>query len=233
MDVVPRAFTAVPTPVYSNFIAVPTPGPNKLYSDFTMQNLIPPEGRSEILETDHMCKETQRTRNVTKYSPRLQTSPASKILLRHQENGHATLRYIDDPGFPPRRPSPGTVWVYGTSDSEPDDTLTKIYGVWDKDGTGGDGRGVLLAEAPFDDGKCYQGNYGEESKRRQALPQRAHVGDEGNDLWCGTEVSLPSNLASDTIYTLYWVWSFPILLNETHPAWKQQIYTTCIDIEVV
>lgn len=73
-----------------------------------------------------------------------------------------------------------------------------MYGKWTKDGTGGDKKGILLAEAPFDDGKCYQANGSKESWRRRALPQRRHTDKEESDLWCGVEVTLPPNLVSGT-----------------------------------
>lgn len=198
-----------------------------------MQNLIPPAGRSEITESDLICKSTQQSSNVTMYSPMLQATPESSIVLRYQENGHVTLRERDDTGTVPTKPTSGTVWVYGTNESAPQDTLANIHGFWDREGTGGDRRGVLLAAGPFDDGTCYQVNDSEESARRQTLPQREHTEREGRDLWCGIELSLPSELVAGSIYTLYWVWEWPTLLNETPQQWKQEDYTTCIDIEIV
>lgn len=219
--------------VVPRVLAFSTPGPNPAFNDFAMQNLIPPNGRSEILATDNICKSTQRKPNVTDYSPMLQISASSKLLLRYQENGHVTLRYRDDGASLPRKPTAGTVWVYGTNRSSQDDKIMSIHGVWNKDGTGGDGRGILLAEAPFDDGECYQVNESEESVRRQALPQRRHTEREGRDLWCGIALRLPSDLQAGTNYTLYWVWSWPTLLNEQPQQWEQEIYTSCMDIEIL
>lgn len=198
-----------------------------------MQNLIPPAGRLEVIETVLICKSTQQTENVTAYSPTLQAMASDRVLLRYQENGHVTLSDRYNSGDFPMKPTSGTVWVYGTNKPTPEDTLMGIHGVWDEKGTGGDGRGVLLTSAPFDDGMCYQVNDSEESARRQALPQRPHTKSEGRDLWCGVEVELPSELAPGTTYTLYWVWEWPTLLNEQPQQWKQEDCTTCIDVEIV
>lgn len=215
------------TVIVPRVLPIATPTANPAFKDSAMQNLIPPSGRSKIVASDRICKSTQQTQNVTQYSPLLQATPTSKILLRYQENGHVTLRDRDV-----RKISPGTVFVYGTNESSPEDTFMDIFGVWTEDGTGGDGRGVLLAEAPFDDGACYQINDGKESARRQALSQRLHTENEGDDLWCGVEVPLPDDITSGTVYTLYWVWNWPTWVKEYPQHWQQEVYTSCIDIQV-
>lgn len=201
--------------------------PNDDFNDFSMQNLIPPNNRGDrsIYLTDRICKSTQQTANQTEGYPALQAKSGSTILLRYQENGHVTLLKNST-----NKRSSGYVWVYGTADPALDDTLMGIYGRWSEDGTGGDHRGVLLTHKPFDDGKCYQINTSEESKRRRLLPQRSHTTLEGADLWCGTEVRLPE-LASGTSYVLYWVWSFPTQFSDGRTI--PEIYTTCIDVEVI
>ncbi|KAF4534691.1 uncharacterized protein LTHEOB_12879 [Lasiodiplodia theobromae] len=217
----PRGFVPRVIPVGSGF------WPNDDFNDFTMQYLIPPNDREDraIYLTDRICKSTQQTANQTDGYPVLQAKSGSTILLRYQENGHVTLL-----GNSTNRRSSGHIWVYGTADPADDDTLMAIHGRWSEDGTGGDHRGALLTDAPFDDGKCYQTNTSEESKRRRLLPQRSHTTLEGADLWCGTEVPLP-DLDSGTQYALYWVWSFPTQFSDGRSI--PEIYTTCIDVAIV
>jgi hypothetical protein len=187
------------------------------FSDPTMVNLIPPNGRTinTILDTDLMCKSTQTTESQTNNSPRLQAAPGSSIALRYQENGHVTLPE-NQPGKPDNR---GTVSLLG------------IHRVWTADGSGGDKRGVLLSTQNFDDGQCYQVNSGSISAQRQA--QFSHVATSlmGGDLWCQQDIALPTD-ASGT-YTLYWVWDWPTLPGTAGFAdGKQEIYTTCMDVDV-
>lgn len=210
-------------PVVPRVFPLPEPTPNDAFNDLAMQNLIPPNGRDDvILNTDRICKSTQQEINQTAFSLMLHAPPASKVLLRYQENGHVTLHERD---FMAEKPCSGVIWVYGTAASAPEDTLMVIYGRWTRDGTGGDQRGLLLAQSKFDDGACYQINDSKESKRRRSLPQRLHTEGEGNNLWCGIEIILPADLDTGTTYTIYWVWSWPTLLSDSL-RWKQEIYTT-------
>lgn len=199
------------------------------FSDPTMVNLIPPNGRTinTILNTDLMCKSTQTTESQTNGSPRLQAAPGANIALRYQENGHVTLPQ-NQPGKPDNR---GTVYVYGTTQPSPTDTLLGIHRVWTADGSGGDGRGVLLSTQNFDDGQCYQVNSGAISTQRQAEFTHTATPLMGADLWCQQDIALPAD-ASGT-YTLYWVWDWPTLPGTAgFPDGKQEIYTTCMDVDV-
>lgn len=199
------------------------------FSDPTMVNLIPPNGRTinTILNTDLMCKSTQTTASQTNGSPRLQAAPGANIALRYQENGHVTLPQ-NQPGKPGNR---GTVYVYGTTKPSPTDSLLGIHRVWTPDGSGGDGRGVLLSTQNFDDGQCYQVNNGAISVQRQGEFSHVATSLMGGDLWCQQDIALPTS-ASGT-YTLYWVWDWPTLPGTAgFPNGKQEIYTTCMDIDV-
>lgn len=201
------------------------------FSDPTMVNLIPPDGRpiNQIFSTDLMCKSTQTLGNQTQGSPRLQASAGDNIALRYQENGHVTLPQ-NQPGKPNNR---GTIFVYGTTQSQPDDTFLSIHRVWNADGTGGDRRGVLLSTQNFDDSQCYQVNNGQISETRQK--DFAHPANQlmGADLWCQQDIQIPATAASGKPYTLYWVWDWPTLPGTPgFPEGKQEIYTTCMDIDV-
>jgi hypothetical protein len=204
------------------------------FNDKTMTNLIPPDGRanlSQILPSDRLCKGTQRKQSQTDGSPRLQASPGAAIALRFQENGHVTLPQ-NQPGKPRNR---GTVYVYGTTEPKNDERLLDVHNVWNKEGTGGDGRGVLLSTQNFDDGRCYQINSGQISEHRQATYQHEANQLMGADLWCQQDIALPSEAPTGKPYTLYWVWDWPTApgVDPSLPNGKQEIYTTCIDVDVI
>lgn len=199
-----------------------------------MTYLIPPISRANvtlILPTDKMCMDTQQKQTQTDGFPRLQASPGSAIALRYQENGHVTLPQ-NQAGKPKNR---GTVYVYGTTNPKVGEKFLDVLGSWNADGTGGDKRGVLLSKQNFDDGRCYQINNGTISEYRQK--EYPHQADQtmGADLWCQQDIRLPSSAPSGKPYTLYWVWDWPTAagVDPTYPQGKQEIYTTCMDIDVV
>ncbi|KAL2445748.1 hypothetical protein ABEF95_010606 [Exophiala dermatitidis] len=205
-----------------------TPG----FSDPAMVNLIPPDGRpiNQIEPTDLMCKSTQTSQTQNDGSPRLQAAPGSAVALRFQENGHVTLP-DNQPGKPKNR---GTVYVYGTTQPSPDDSFLAIHRVWNAEGTGGDGRGVLLSTRNFDDGQCYQVNGGQISQQRQQQFRHAFNSVMGNDLWCQQDIQLPADAPTGKPYTLYWVWDWPTMPGTPgFPNGKQEIYTTCMDVDIV
>ncbi|KAJ6079491.1 hypothetical protein N7467_009244 [Penicillium canescens] len=221
--------TFIGTPGYARGNVLRTPG----FVD-TMTYLIPPNTRQDVtsvLPVDNMCRETQQDQAQTEGSPRLQANPGAAIALRYQENGHVTLPQ-NQPGKPPNR---GFVYVYGTTQPKTDEKLLNIHGKWTQDGKGGDKRGVLLSKQNFDDGRCYQINDQSISQTRQK--EYAHKANQlmGADLWCQQDLRLPTNAPTGKPYTLYWVWDWPTKagVDPTYPKGKQEIYTTCIDVDIV
>lgn len=204
------------------------------FSDTKMTYLIPPSPRANVtlvLPTDKLCKDTQQEQTQTAASARLQASAGDAIALRYQENGHVTLPW-NQPGKPANR---GTVYVYGTTKPKVGEKILDVHGVWTSDGTGGDGRGVLLSKQNFDDGRCYQVNSGNISQARQQ--EYAHQANQlmGADMWCQQDIKLPSTVPTGRLYTLYWVWDWPTHpgIDPTYPHGKTEIYTTCMDVHVV
>ncbi|KAJ5891262.1 uncharacterized protein N7473_007490 [Penicillium subrubescens] len=204
------------------------------FSDTKMTYLIPPSSRANVtlvLPTDKLCKDTQQEQTQTAGSARLQASAGDAVALRYQENGHVTLPW-NQPGKPANR---GSVYVYGTTQPKVGEKILDVHGVWTSDGTGGDGRGVLLSKQNFDDGRCYQVNSGNISQARQK--EYVHQANQlmGADMWCQQDIKLPSTAPSGKLYTLYWVWDWPTLpgVDPTYPNGKTEIYTTCMDVDVV
>jgi hypothetical protein len=204
------------------------------FSDTKMTYLIPPSSRANVtlvLPTDKLCKDTQQEQTQTAGSTRLQASAGDAVALRYQENGHVTLPW-NQPGKPANS---GSVYVYGTTQPKVGEKILDVHGVWTSDGTGGDGRGLLLSKQNFDDGRCYQVNSGNISQTRQQ--EYSHQANQlmGADMWCQQDVKLPSTAPSGKLYTLYWVWDWPTLpgIDPTYPQGKTEIYTTCMDVDVV
>ncbi|KAJ5550916.1 hypothetical protein N7535_001146 [Penicillium sp. DV-2018c] len=206
--------------------------PERNNVDDFMTYTIPPTGRAnvtQILPSDNLCMKDQRTPTQIE-GDRLRASPGAAIALRYQENGHVTSP-ATQVGKPPNR---GTVYVYGTTNPKEDEKLLEVHKVWTADGTGGDGRGVLLATQDYDDGRCYQISNTKISMDRQAkFPHEANQL-MGANLWCQTDIQLPSDVPVGKPYTLYWVWDWPTLpgADPNYPQGKVEIYTTCMDVDV-
>jgi hypothetical protein len=109
------------------------------------------------------------------------------------------------------------------------DMLSNIHKVWNENGNGGDNRGRLLGMFNFDDGHCFQVNDSPISRYRRERYGHAFELPEGNDLWCGNQVTIPTEVYYG-LFSLYWVWDWP-----TNPGGmdeKQEIYTTCMDVDI-
>ncbi|KAL7926756.1 hypothetical protein ACQKWADRAFT_88389 [Trichoderma austrokoningii] len=138
--------------------------------------------------------------------PMLEAAPGDHIAIIHLENGHTTL-----PQNQPKKPlNRGTIFLYGTSQPNDNERLFDVHLKWNRNGTGGDGRGVLLGTRSYDDGNCYQPNNGALSIERAArlAPEGA---DHNIELGCQSTIQLPSDLKAGSIYTVYWYWDWPDL----------------------
>ena len=152
-----------------------------------MTHLLPPNGRANSIYTP-----SQQSPDHTAGSPLPMAKQGSRIVLRYQENGHVTL-----PHNRPDKPSPGLIFVCGTNQSSPADIILGIHKVWNKEGTGGDHRGRLLAVQSFDDGRCYSPTASPMSfSRFPPDPQ------QGKNRWCRNVTTPPQETVGR--YTFYW-----------------------------
>lgn len=197
------------------------------FTDFHMQHVLPTVSENQIAATDLICKDTQTMSNYSEALPPLRAKSGAFVALQHQENGHVTL-----PELSPQKQNSGMIYIYGTSEPSRDDTLKAIHRVWDSQGRGGDRRGRLLAVRPFDDGRCYQINTGQISKERQVAYPKEAANPQGADLWCQTDFKIPIDVISK-LYTIYWVWDWPTSPSNVTPNGKDEIYTSCMDIEMI
>ncbi|EPE07071.1 hypothetical protein F503_03498 [Ophiostoma piceae UAMH 11346] len=211
------------------------------FSDDMDVYLLPPNGRSTgetILATDPLCHPSQRSSKYSTDFPMLSVSSGDYIAMRYQENGHVSL-----PDVNPTKPlNRGTVYIYGTAEPESEELFLDVFQKWTADGTGGNGRGRLLATRNYDDGQCYQVNSGAISTKRQTEFKKEAESPQGTDLWCQNDIQLPTDLAANSKYTLYWVWSWPTFNQAGSPTDIEspgfnittlQYYTSCMDVSVV
>ncbi|PWW77238.1 hypothetical protein C7212DRAFT_362861 [Tuber magnatum] len=89
-----------------------------------------------------------------------------------------------------------------------------LYGVMEWGAQEGQ-RGEILAVAPFDDGICSEANETPISKGRGGL-----------NIPCHSAFTIPWDVQSGSIYTVYWIWDY---LDAKHI----EIYTSCTDIDII
>ncbi|PHH67006.1 hypothetical protein CDD81_4401 [Ophiocordyceps australis] len=171
------------------------------FSDLHAQHLIPDGGvynGNEVLNKFPL--------DVNSPHPMLSARPGDKVAILHLENGHVSL-----PQAQANKPlNRGNVYLYGTSQPKEHEKLFDVHLVWNREGTGGDGRGRLLATRNYDDGQCYQDNH-------QAIAQErvAKLAADGakieKELKCQSIITIPSDAKPNSIYTVYWYWDWPTL----------------------
>ncbi|KNG45671.1 hypothetical protein DDE82_009108 [Stemphylium lycopersici] len=198
--------------------------------------LLPPDA-DFIRKADLLCHPSQRVASQAGSFPRLQTSPDSVIAMRYAENGHVTLPGGGN-GLVGKPEKGGTVFVFGTKQPLPNETLLNVLH-WTSDGKGGNQGGRLLAAQNFDDDRCYQLRtditaLGEARRLQTPNPKPGQPGSE-HELLCETNVRLPDDVTVGQTYTLYWVWQWPTApQQEPGPVnGKDEYYTSCIDVDVV
>jgi hypothetical protein len=116
--------------------------------------------------------------------------------LRYRENSYISKPILEKPTF-------GLVSVYGTGDSRDSDTVVNIYHIWNANNTGGDLRGRLLQRQSFDDGSCYEKNESGLSAVRTIAGQPPYDEIDGASLACKTVITIPKDVPSKILYTLY------------------------------
>ncbi|KAK1254974.1 hypothetical protein MKX08_008969 [Trichoderma sp. CBMAI-0020] len=174
-----------------------------LWNDKIPQLLLPVTGQSAY-SGDEILNKYKKEENPQ--FPMLEAAAGDHVALIHLENGHTTL-----PQNQPKKPqNRGTIFLYGTSQPKENERLFDVHLVWNRDGTGGDKRGVLLGTRSYDDGNCYQPNNGDLSIERAArlAPEGA---DHNTELGCQSTIQLPSDLKAGSVYTIYWYWDWPDL----------------------
>lgn len=176
---------------------------NPIWKDAIPQWLLPISGQSAYAGDEVLNKYPFE---ANPKFPMLQASAGDHIALQHLENGHTTL-----PQNQPMKPhNRGTIYFYGTTEPKAEEKLFDVHLVWNREGTGGDKRGKLLATRNYDDGQCYQPNDGALSVQRAN-----ELADDGavhsTELRCQSDIKLPDDLKEGSVYTIYWYWDWPDL----------------------
>lgn len=190
----------------------------------------PAVGQRRLTTGMVLCHPSQRRANYSSQYPRLSVTPGDYVAMKYLENGHVTIPW--NPEGKPKRG--GTVWVYGTHDPRPMETLYDVL-QWNNNSSGGDGRGWLLAAQDFDDGRCHQLNDAKESRRRQLQFPNRFPGqpDVPVEQWCETDVRIPGDMNVDSTLTMYWVWGWETAPGPDHGACgKDEYYVSCLDVDV-
>ncbi|KAK3366520.1 hypothetical protein B0H63DRAFT_405449 [Podospora didyma] len=215
--------------------------------------LLPPNGRPDgkvIHPDDKIARPDQRKLDGSSYNaefPMLNAAPGDFVALLYTENGHVSAADVAKPGKPINR---GTVYLYGTTQNDLSSAnLADIHLTWTADGTGGDGKGKLLATRNYDDGQCHEAppaagdREGIITFRKKAFP---HSNDA---LSCQSDLQIPLNTKIGEVFTVIWVWDWPTMsepgiavppatynttstLGEPHVI-EPQLYTGVVDVKIV
>nr|POF17458.1 hypothetical protein CFP56_12872 [Quercus suber] len=201
------------------------------FNGFSDNYLVPQVG-VRINGSDSLCHPSQRASNYTNPAyPMLKAAAGDYVAMKYLENGHVTLPE-NQAGKPANG---GTVYVYGTYHPADDEKLVDVL-QWTRDGSGGNGKGFLMAAQNFDDGRCHQINCGNISTYRQIHFPSHQIGQPTSTMeqWCETDLELPTSLTEGTL-AVYWVWQWPTEPNAdcTYPDGKDEYYTTCSDMQIV
>jgi hypothetical protein len=229
--------TFVGTPGYPRGFYPRLPGANLTANVWQVQG---------IPDSFDICSDKQQPGLPAPYPgyPQLTASAGDFVAIRYAENGHVTepkqaATPTSGKGF-----GSGLVYIYGTEHSQPGDKYNAIHKVWNKDGTGGDKRGKLLAVQYFDDMECYLENNENASgdnklefqgetlahMRAKAYPH-SNTEISGGSLLCQTDFQIPADVTVNSNYSIYWVWDWPTLDLQGNVVTNQS-YTICADIAI-
>lgn len=178
----------------------------------------------------------------------LSAAPGDFVAVRYLENGHVTEPTQADTATQGKGFGSGLVYIYGTADSKATDMFNSIHKVWNKDGTGGDKRGKLLAVQYFDDMACFlagssnghlfvdgpTGNVTLAVARQEAYNFTVDPADSSNgaNLLCQTDFQIPVDVQANKDYSIYWVWDWPTMDKTTGQRIINETYTSCADIAI-
>ncbi|KAG5977705.1 hypothetical protein E4U55_006598 [Claviceps digitariae] len=173
------------------------------FSDKVPQHILPPDGQAAYTGQEILNKFPLE---ANPKNPLLQAAPGDHVAIIHLENGHVSL-----PQNQPKKPlNRGTIFFYGTSQPKEQEKLFDVHLRWNKDGTGGDKRGIFLGTRNYDDGQCFQPNTAAITNER-ASKFSSDGAKTSQELPCQSDIKLPENLKPGSVYTVYWYWDWPDL----------------------
>ncbi|KAK0731434.1 hypothetical protein B0H67DRAFT_475015 [Lasiosphaeris hirsuta] len=221
--------------------------------------LLPPNGGPKAFLPDlKIARPDQRELKATSYTdefPMLKVAPGDFVAIKYTENGHVSRPEITNPTKPVNR---GTVYLYGTTENDLSNAnLLDIHLKWTADGTGGDGKGKLLATRHFDDGQCFEAvpadgdTEGITNHRMGVFSRTTGVSMDGNQgIMCQSDLQIPLDAEVGKILTVIWVWDWPTMSEQgvavppaSYPGNSSssgepyvdvpEIYTGVVDFDVI
>ncbi|KAK3393772.1 hypothetical protein B0H63DRAFT_27847 [Podospora didyma] len=215
--------------------------------------LLPPNGRPDgkvIHADDKIARPDQRKLDGSSYTaefPMLNAAPGDFVALLYTENGHVSAPDAANPGKPINR---GTVYLYGTTQNDLSNAnLKDIHLKWTADGTGGDGKGRLLATRNYDDGQCHEAAPASGDKEGIITFRKNTFQHPNAGLSCQSDVQIPLDSKVGDTLTVIWVWDWPTMSEpgvavppatydtkstsgEPHVI-EPQLYTGVVDFKIV
>lgn len=180
------------------------------------QGWLIPNGHSSILPTDKLFDPARSKLTDAMYSkdfPMLTASPGDFAAFMYTENGHVSKQDIE--GGNPKPINRGTVYVYGTQENDLSNyNLVDVHLKWTRDGTGGDGKGRLLATRNFDDGQCFEPIPADGDKEGITTFRMTHLKKEYQALSCQTDIQIPLDAKVGKPYTIIWTWDWGTLRDD-------------------
>ncbi|KAI0383519.1 hypothetical protein F5Y04DRAFT_27153 [Hypomontagnella monticulosa] len=192
------------------------------YVNRTAPNFSDTAAQNKILDTKPNPPVCKPKANAYATVNRLSASAGDYVALLYEENGHVTQPFLT-----PRPYRDGLVSVYGTLQHQDSDGINDVLNSWTADGKGGNGKGKLLGTHYYDDGQCYQNAGKNFAIPIYATRYKEHGLDE---LLCQTDFQLPDDLPESGIYTVMWVWDWPLITSDTQNT--TEIYTSCAEIQL-
>ena len=174
-----------------------------------------------------VCNSLQDNPKQSDGFPRLKASPGDLIAMRYLENGHVTKT----PGQG-RTPGAGYVTIYGSTKGT--QMHPRFNDLLAMDPKGELGKGRLLTNQSFDDGRCYEDPHSPHvGDRATKHPLPGNVpplpGVNADNMPCQHNLAVPLDAPAGQTLTMYWVWNF----TSVGPSAPIEMYANCIDIDVV
>lgn len=205
------------------------------------------QGHNIILPTDKIVDPAKSKLTDAMYSaqaPMLKVAPGDFVAFMYTENGHVSKQDIFGGNAKPI--NRGTVYVYATYENDLSNyNFVDIHLKWNKAGTGGDGKGKLVATRNYDDGQCHEPIPADGDKEGITTFRKAHLKKEYDQLPCQTDIKVPLDAQVGKPLTFIWVWDWPTQKDEFRglavsptsyndtTQKDAEIYTTVVDYMVV
>lgn len=169
------------------------------------------QGHNVILPTDKIFDPAKSKLTDAMYSaqtPMLKVAPGDLVAFMYTENGHVSKQDLEGGNAKPI--NRGTVYVYATYENDLSNyNFVDIHLKWNKAGTGGDGKGKLVATRNYDDGQCHEPIPGDGDKEGITTFRQDHLKGGHEQLPCQTDIKIPLDAKVGKPLTIIWVWDWP------------------------